>query len=67
MTIRTRDGGVITAHLSWRDWVYIIVSIITVISLFFTAYLRHDRMLSDIAAGQRLTEHRLTVIERKMP
>ena len=65
MTIETRHGS-LSVHLSWRDWLYIAATIIGIVSMFFVAYLRHDRMLTELVSGQRMTEHRLNLIERKI-
>lgn len=57
----------IRVSLSVRDWLYAVATIIGLVSVFMVAYLRHDRMLTELVSSQRMTEHRLTQIERNLP
>ena len=56
----------IRVRLSPRDWIAILVVLVGIASAFAAGYLRHDRMLSELVAGQRMTDHRLSVVERKL-
>lgn len=57
----------IRVSLSVRDWLYAVATIIGLVGVFMVAYLRHDRMLTELVSSQRMTEHRLTQIERNLP
>lgn len=56
----------IRVRLSPRDWIALGVVLVGIASGFAAGYLRHDRMLSELVAGQRMTEHRLGMLERKL-
>jgi len=66
MTIEHHDQR-IRVSLSVRDWLYAVATIIGLVGVFMVAYLRHDRMLTELVSSQRMTEHRLTQIERNLP
>ena len=66
MTIEHQDQR-IRVSLSIRDWLYAVATIIGLVGVFMVAYLRHDRMLTELVSSQRMTEHRLTQIERNLP
>jgi len=61
------DGHRIKVSLSMKDWLWALTALLSVVSLFLAAYLRHDRMLTELVSSQRMTEHRLTQIERNLP
>jgi hypothetical protein len=56
----------VRVRLSPRDWIGILVLLGSIASAFAAGYLRHDRMLSELVAGQRMTEHRLGMLERSL-
>ena len=66
MTIEHQDQR-IRVSLSVRDWLYAVATIVGLVGVFMVAYLRHDRMLTELVSSQRMTEHRLTQIERNLP
>ena len=55
-----------SVQLSSKDWVGLLAISVTVISTFFMAYQRHDRLLSEIAISQKLQGERINRLENKL-
>lgn len=53
-------------HLSTRDWITLGGVVVTLMTLIFGAYLRQDRMLSELMVLTRMQQERLTTLERQM-
>lgn len=60
----TQAGAVV--RLSGGDWIKIGAGLITVLSVATTAYLRQDRMLSELVAIQQQQQQRLVRLENQM-
>lgn len=61
----TRDkNDPTTVRLSMRDYVAFLAAIITISGIFLGAYLRHDRLLSEVLAMQRTQGERVEKLER---
>lgn len=63
MTIE-RTGQIV--HLSLKDWIAIAVGIGTLVVMIGGAYLRQDRMLSELMVLSRLQQDRLEKLERRI-
>lgn len=55
-----------SVQLSSKDWVGLLAISVTIISAFFMAYQRHDRLLSEIAISQQLQGERINRLENKL-
>ena len=55
-----------TVQLASRDWVGLLAVAVTIIGVFFAAYSRHDRMLSEISVSQQLQGERINRLEGKL-
>lgn len=53
-------------QLASRDWVGLLALSVTIITAFFAAYSRHDRMLSEISVSQQLQGERINRLEGKI-
>ena len=62
MTLQS-SGQVV--RLSIRDWTTIIAVTVTLMTLIFGAYLRQDRMLSELMVLTRMQQERLAKLERQ--
>lgn len=60
----TQNGAVV--RLSGGDWIKIGAGLITVMSVAVTAYLRQDRMLSELVAIQQQQQQRIVRLENQM-
>ena len=63
MTIE-RTGQIV--HLSLKDWIAIAVGIGTLVVMIGGAYLRQDRMLSELMVLSRMQQDRLEKLERRI-
>jgi CHASE1-domain containing sensor protein len=53
-------------HLSLKDWIAIAVGIGTLVVMIGGAYLRQDRMLSELMVLSRMQQDRLEKLERRI-
>lgn len=53
-------------HLSMRDWIALSATIITLLTLILGAYLRQDRMLSELMVMTQMQQERLARLERQV-
>ena len=63
---KTPKPPVESVQLSSKDWVGLLALSMTIISAFFMAYQRHDRLLSEIAVSQQLQGERINRLENKL-
>lgn len=55
-----------TVRLSVRDYVTLGAAIVTISGVFLGAYLRHDRLLSEVLAMQRTQGERIEKLEQSL-
>jgi hypothetical protein len=61
----TTSSGIVV-RLSWGDWAKIAAGMATILSFAIGAYLRQDRMLSELVAIQHQQQQRIARLENQM-
>jgi hypothetical protein len=62
--VTTTSG--IKVSLQWGDWLKIAGIAVTLVTVLLGAYLRHDRMLTQVLHGMQQQEQRLSLLEQRL-
>lgn len=62
----TVQGTGQVVHLAIKDWITIAVGVGTLVVMISGAYLRQDRMLSELMVMSRMQQDRLTQLEQRI-
>jgi hypothetical protein len=62
--VTTQSG--LKVSLQWGDWVRLGAILVTITVALLGAYLRHDRMLSEVLLNVQQQERRLQLLEQRL-